>query len=46
VALVSEAERRRADDLARQIRHVSLATHPDFQDVFPQAVKSPSSSNL
>jgi len=41
MALVSEAERRRADDLARQIRHVSLATHPDFQDVFLEAVKFP-----
>jgi uncharacterized 2Fe-2S/4Fe-4S cluster protein (DUF4445 family) len=41
MALVSEAERRRADDLARQIRHVSLATHPDFQDVFLESVKFP-----
>ncbi|MEK7204766.1 MAG: ASKHA domain-containing protein, partial [candidate division NC10 bacterium] len=41
IALVSEAERRRADDLARQIRHISLATHPDFQDVFLEAVKFP-----
>jgi uncharacterized 2Fe-2S/4Fe-4S cluster protein (DUF4445 family) len=41
MALVSEAERRRADDLARRIRHVSLATHPDFQDVFLEAVKFP-----
>ncbi len=41
MALVSEAERRRADDLARQIRHVSLATHPDFQDVFLEAVTFP-----
>ncbi len=41
MALVSEAERRRADDLARRIRHISLATHPDFQDVFLEAVKYP-----
>ncbi len=41
MALVSEAERRRADDLARRIRHVSLATHPDFQEVFLEAVKFP-----
>jgi uncharacterized 2Fe-2S/4Fe-4S cluster protein (DUF4445 family) len=41
MALVSEAERRRADDLARQIRHISLATHPDFQDVFLESVKFP-----
>ena len=41
MALVSEAERRRADELARQIQHVSLATHPEFQDVFLQAVTFP-----
>jgi uncharacterized 2Fe-2S/4Fe-4S cluster protein (DUF4445 family) len=41
MALVSEAERRRADDLARQIRHISLATHPEFQDIFLEAVKFP-----
>jgi uncharacterized 2Fe-2S/4Fe-4S cluster protein (DUF4445 family) len=39
MALVSESERRRADDLVRQIRHVSLATHPEFQDVFLDAVQ-------
>ena len=41
MALVSETERRRADDLARQIQHVSLADHPDFQDVFLEAVTFP-----
>jgi uncharacterized 2Fe-2S/4Fe-4S cluster protein (DUF4445 family) len=41
MALVSEPERRRADELARQIQHVSLATHPEFQDVFLQAVTFP-----
>ncbi len=39
MALISETERRRADDLARQIRHVSLATHPEFQEVFLEAVQ-------
>ncbi len=39
MALVSETERRRADELARQIRHVSLATHPEFQDVFLDSVQ-------
>jgi uncharacterized 2Fe-2S/4Fe-4S cluster protein (DUF4445 family) len=39
MALISETERRRADDLARQIRHVSLATHPGFQDVFLGALQ-------
>jgi uncharacterized 2Fe-2S/4Fe-4S cluster protein (DUF4445 family) len=38
LALVSETERRRADELAGGIRHVSLATHPDFQDVFLRAL--------
>ncbi|MEK6717429.1 MAG: ASKHA domain-containing protein, partial [candidate division NC10 bacterium] len=41
MALVSETERRRADDLARRIQHVSLADHPDFQDVFLDAVTFP-----
>jgi len=39
LALVSETERHRADVLAGQIRHVSLATHPEFQDVFLLALK-------
>lgn len=39
MALISETERRRAEDLARRIRHVSLATHPDFQEVFLEAVQ-------
>ncbi len=41
LALLSETERRRADELARQIEHVSLATHPDFQDIFVEALKFP-----
>jgi uncharacterized 2Fe-2S/4Fe-4S cluster protein (DUF4445 family) len=39
MALVSETERRRADELAGQIQHISLATHPEFQDVFIDAVQ-------
>jgi uncharacterized 2Fe-2S/4Fe-4S cluster protein (DUF4445 family) len=39
MALVSETERRRADELAARIRHVSLATHPAFQDVFLGALQ-------
>lgn len=39
MALVSETERRRADALAGQIRHVSLATHPEFQDAFLTALR-------
>ncbi len=41
MALLSEAERGRAATLAREIEHVSLAAHPDFQDIFVQALKFP-----
>jgi uncharacterized 2Fe-2S/4Fe-4S cluster protein (DUF4445 family) len=41
LALVSEAERARADRLARSIEHLSLATHPDFQDLFVEAMNFP-----
>lgn len=34
MALLSETERHRAEELARRIEHVSLATHPAFQDIF------------
>lgn len=39
LALVSETERRRAEALARRIRHAPLATHPAFQDVFLEALQ-------
>jgi uncharacterized 2Fe-2S/4Fe-4S cluster protein (DUF4445 family) len=38
---VSEAERARAERLARSIEHLSLATHPDFQDLFVEAMNFP-----
>jgi uncharacterized 2Fe-2S/4Fe-4S cluster protein (DUF4445 family) len=41
LALVSEAERARAERLARSIEHISLATHPDFQDLFVEAMNFP-----
>ncbi len=41
LALVSEAERERAEAVARRIEHVSLATHPDFQDIFVEAMNFP-----
>jgi uncharacterized 2Fe-2S/4Fe-4S cluster protein (DUF4445 family) len=41
LALLSEAERARADRLARSIEHVSLASHPDFQDLFVEAMNFP-----
>ena len=41
LALVSEAERARAEAIARRIEHVSLAAHPDFQDVFVDCMNFP-----
>src|SRR5581483_8425299 len=41
LALLSETERARAATLARGIEHVSLAAHPDFQDVFVEAMNFP-----
>ena len=41
LALLSEPERARAARLAREIEHVSLAAHPDFQDVFVEAMNFP-----
>jgi uncharacterized 2Fe-2S/4Fe-4S cluster protein (DUF4445 family) len=41
LALVSEPERARAERLARSIEHVSLATHPDFQELFVDAMNFP-----
>ena len=34
MALLSERERNRAEDLAGQIQHVALAARPDFQEIF------------
>jgi uncharacterized 2Fe-2S/4Fe-4S cluster protein (DUF4445 family) len=41
LALVSEAERRRAEAIAAHIEHVSLAAHPDFQDIFVECMNFP-----
>jgi uncharacterized 2Fe-2S/4Fe-4S cluster protein (DUF4445 family) len=41
LALVSEPERRRAQEIADSIDHVSLAAHPDFQDVFVDCMNFP-----
>jgi uncharacterized 2Fe-2S/4Fe-4S cluster protein (DUF4445 family) len=41
LALVSESERAHAGRLARSIEHLSLATHPDFQDLFVEAMNFP-----
>ncbi len=43
LCLVSEAERHRAERIARSIEHVSLATHPDFQDIFVECMNFPAS---
>src|SRR5207247_9526058 len=39
--LVSEAERARADSVARRIEHVSLAAHPDFEQLFVDCMNFP-----
>ncbi|MBI3625524.1 MAG: DUF4445 domain-containing protein [Candidatus Rokubacteria bacterium] len=41
LCLVSEAERQRAERIARHIEHVSLAAHPDFQDIFVECMNFP-----
>jgi len=41
LALVSEAEREHAERIARRIEHVSLAAHPDFQDIFVDCMNFP-----
>ncbi|MBI3457901.1 MAG: DUF4445 domain-containing protein [Candidatus Rokubacteria bacterium] len=41
LALLSEPERARAERLARSIEHVSLASHPDFQEIFVDSMNFP-----
>jgi uncharacterized 2Fe-2S/4Fe-4S cluster protein (DUF4445 family) len=41
LCLLSEAERGRAAELAARIEHVSLAAHPDFEEVFVTAMNFP-----
>lgn len=41
LCLLSEAERARAQALAARIEHVSLAAHPDFEEVFVNAMNFP-----
>jgi uncharacterized 2Fe-2S/4Fe-4S cluster protein (DUF4445 family) len=38
MALLSETERTRASELARRIEHVALASQPNYQDVFVDAI--------
>jgi len=41
LCLLSEAERARADTIASAIEHVSLAAHPDFEQLFVDAMNFP-----
>jgi len=41
LCLVSEPERARAERIARSIEHVSLAAHPQFQDIFVDCINFP-----
>ena len=41
MALLSEPERHRALRIAARIEHVSLAAHPDFQDIFVDCMNFP-----
>jgi uncharacterized 2Fe-2S/4Fe-4S cluster protein (DUF4445 family) len=41
LCLLSEAERARAARVAARIEHVSLATHPDFEQIFVDAMNFP-----
>ncbi len=41
LCLLSEAERARAETIASRIEHVSLAAHPDFEQLFVDAMSFP-----
>ena len=41
LCLLSEAERARAETIAGRIEHVSLAAHPDFEQIFVDAMNFP-----
>jgi len=41
LCLLSEAERAHADTIASRIEHVSLAAHPDFEQIFVDAMNFP-----
>jgi uncharacterized 2Fe-2S/4Fe-4S cluster protein (DUF4445 family) len=41
LCLLSEPERARAETVARAIEHVSLAAHPDFEQIFVDAMNFP-----
>jgi uncharacterized 2Fe-2S/4Fe-4S cluster protein (DUF4445 family) len=41
LALLSDSARRRAETLANMAEHVELATHPDFEGIFFEALGFP-----
>jgi uncharacterized 2Fe-2S/4Fe-4S cluster protein (DUF4445 family) len=41
LCLLSESERARAETIARRIEHVSLAAHPDFEQIFVDCMNFP-----
>ena len=41
LCVLSETERARAEVVARRIEHVSLAAHPDFEEIFVDAMNFP-----
>jgi uncharacterized 2Fe-2S/4Fe-4S cluster protein (DUF4445 family) len=41
LCLLSENERAAAERVAERIEHISLATHPDFEDIFVDAMNFP-----
>ena len=41
LCLLSESERALAERVATRIEHISLATHPDFEEVFVDAMNFP-----
>jgi len=41
LSLLSEPERARANEIARRIEHVSLAAHPDFEQIFVDCMNFP-----
>src|SRR5262249_15666956 len=41
LSLLSEGERAHADAIAARIEHVSLAAHPDFEQIFVDAMNFP-----
>jgi uncharacterized 2Fe-2S/4Fe-4S cluster protein (DUF4445 family) len=46
MALVDQAARRRAVDIAGRCRYIELATHPDYTDTFAEAMAFPEPGDL